>query len=97
MLYADFSIFSYIASCFVCVIVAVELPLLADALDRIRELVLALEVLLLITFPARALLALLRFLDRISAFFELFIFIVFPYPFLKYFKNYICCKILYVS
>lgn len=75
---------------------AVVFVFLVDEFDRIRELALVRVVLLLITFPARALLALLRFLDRKSEFLKLFIFIVFPYPFyffpLLYFKNDICCK-----
>ena len=83
-LFADFSILSYIASCFVWfrsvdfeVVLWVELE---------YELPFDLDVLLLITFPARLLLALRRFLALNNEFLELLIFILYSYPFLLTFS-----------
>lgn len=78
MLSAVFSTFSYIESCSVCDFDADDEVVFLAVLD---ELPLVLDVLLLSTLPERLLLALLRFLDLKSEFLELFIFILYSYPF----------------
>lgn len=72
--------FSYFASCLVFVRVADAEVVLFVVFDL--ELLLVPDVLLLMIFPARLLLALRRFLDRNNAFLELLIFIFYSCPFL---------------
>jgi len=78
ILLAYFSIRSYFASCFVCVRDDVaEVVLLVLFVELEDEVLLVPEVLLLMIFPARLLLALRRFLDLKRETLELLIFILY--------------------